>query len=107
VWWGSGAYDLLLIIKRVVQGEEQDREAVNDDQRVCEALPVVGLQVDLILGTPTEICIRGDAVGGLIVSARPAKLPSDRDLGALELGVVSCTGACVAEFVLILLDCLC
>ena len=73
---------------------------------MCEALPVVGFEVDLILSTPTEISIRRYAIGGPIVRARPTKLPPDRDLGTLELGVISCTDPRVAEFVLILLYCL-
>ena len=89
-----------------MQGEEQDRKAIDYDQRVCEALPVVGLEVDPILTTPSEISIRGYAVGGPVFRARPTNLPPDRDLGTLELGVISCTDPRVAEFVLILLYCL-
>ena len=103
--WNSGAHDLLLIIKWVVQGEEEDREAVDDDKRMCEALPVVGLEVDLILGTP-DICICGDAVRGSIVRVA-AELPPDRNLGTLELYDASGTGTCVSEFILILLNRLC
>ena len=73
---------------------------------MCEALPVVGLEVDPILTTPTKISIRGYAVGNPVVRARPTKLSPDRDLGALEFGVISATDPRVAEFVLILLYCL-
>ena len=73
---------------------------------MCEALPVVGLEVDPILTTSTDISIRGYAVGDPVVRARPTKLPPDRDLGALELGIISATDAGVSEFVLILLYCL-